>query len=57
MYTGYQHHILDKTPTEFRPIIQPLFDEYGVDLVIQGHYHAYEELEEKSKSEDKAENS
>jgi hypothetical protein len=28
----------------FRDVYQPLFDEYGVDLVLQGHSHLYERI-------------
>ena len=32
----------DANNTAFRTVYQPLFDEKGVDLVLQGHKHAYE---------------
>ena len=47
----YTNDHLDLTPnskstigplTEFRNVMQPLFDLYNVDLVLQGHFHAYE---------------
>ena len=39
MYTSESHH----DPYEqFSKVYHPLFDKYGVDLVLQGHNHAYE---------------
>jgi calcineurin-like phosphoesterase family protein len=38
-----QNVTVSYTPdANFRDLYHPLFDEYGVDLVIQGHQHAYE---------------
>jgi predicted phosphodiesterase len=39
MYTSPSHHSADST---MRSKYHPLFDQYGVDLVLYGHNHAYE---------------
>jgi hypothetical protein len=38
MHTSHQ----SESNTEFRDAYHPLFDEFGVDLVLQGHAHYYE---------------
>jgi hypothetical protein len=39
MYTSPSHHIESRT---LRDTYHPLFERYGVDLVLQGHNHNYE---------------
>ena len=39
MYTSKSHHT---ALTDLRDIYHPLFDKYGVDLVLQGHNHNYQ---------------
>ena len=39
LYTSKSEH---PPELEFRSIYHPIFDEYGVDLVLQGHNHIYE---------------
>jgi hypothetical protein len=35
---------VNKNHTDMRDAFQPLFDQYKVDLVLQGHVHAYERM-------------
>ncbi len=52
MYTSKSHHL---ALTDLREIYHPLFDKYGVDLVLQGHNHNYQRsfpLEFNSKNPD-----
>ena len=39
IYTSKSHH---DSYEQFGNIYHPLFDKYGIDLVLQGHNHAYE---------------
>ena len=39
LYTSKSEH---PPELEFRSLYHPIFDEYGVDLVLQGHNHIYE---------------
>jgi calcineurin-like phosphoesterase family protein len=43
-HTTYPQNATVSVPSEFsfRDLYHPLFDEYGIDLVLQGHQHAYE---------------
>merc|ERR1719272_461854 len=43
-YASNQEHFIDNEPgiSDMKVLMEPLFNKYGVDIVLNGHIHAYE---------------